>query len=66
MLSVDVEREIARLRSEVASGHPAGPLYTGGEYAERDIMAEEELVTPVSHCVICTLDSSSKIGECCC
>jgi hypothetical protein len=66
MLAVDTEQQIARLRTEADAGHPAGPLYVSGEFAEADMMAEELVLTPVPHCPICTIDSSSKIGQCCC
>jgi hypothetical protein len=65
-LTVDAEQLIARLRTEVDDGHPAGPLYTAGEFAEADIMEEEQLLTPLSQCLLCTYNSSSKVGECCC
>jgi hypothetical protein len=65
-LLIDAEQAIARLRAEVDAGHPAGPLYTAGEFAEHDMLEEEEVLTPLGHCLICTYNSSSKVGECCC
>jgi hypothetical protein len=65
-LVANVEQRIARLRTEADAGHPAGPLYTGGEFAESDMMAEDLVFSPVPNCPICTIDSSSKIGQCCC
>jgi hypothetical protein len=65
-LVTDAEQTIARWRAEVDADHPAGPLYTAGEFAESDMMADDMVYTPIPHCPICTYDSSSKIGQCCC
>jgi hypothetical protein len=66
MLAADPRRTIAQWRTEADADHPAGPLYTGGEYAEPDMMSEEMAFSPITVCPICTVDSSSKIGQCCC
>jgi hypothetical protein len=65
-LSADAEQTLVRWRTEADADHPAGPLYTGGEFAESDMMADYLAFTPIPHCPICTVDSSSKIGQCCC
>jgi hypothetical protein len=66
LLSADAEQRIARWRAEADADHPAGPLYTGGEFAESDMMADDVAFSPIPHCPLCTQDSSSKIGQCCC
>jgi len=66
VLVADAEQRIARWRAEADADHPAGPLYTAGEFAESDMMADDLAFSPIPHCPICTQDSSSKIGQCCC
>ena len=66
ILSADAEQTIARWRAYADIDHPAGPLYTAGEFAESDMMAEEMAFSPIPNCPICTRDSSSKVGQCCC
>jgi hypothetical protein len=66
ILSADAERTVARWRAGADADHPAGPLYTAGEFAESDMMAEEMAFSPIPNCPICTFDSSSKVGQCCC
>ena len=63
---VDAGLMIARWRAEADADHPAGPLYTAGEFAESDMMADDVAFSPIPHCPLCTQDSSSKIGQCCC
>jgi len=65
-LLANAEQTIARWRVDAGADNPAGPLYTAGEFAEYDLMAEEVTLSPIPHCPICTVDSSSKIGQCCC
>jgi|HubBroStandDraft_1064217.scaffolds.fasta_scaffold02046_5 hypothetical protein len=65
-LTLDAQEVMARWRAQAGADHPAGPLYTGGEFAESDMMADELALSPIPHCPICTVDSSSKIGQCCC
>jgi hypothetical protein len=65
-LLANAEQTIARWRGDASADNPAGPLYTAGEFAEYDLMAEEVALSPIPHCPICTVDSSSKIGQCCC
>ncbi len=60
------EQTIDRWRNEAGADHPAGPLYISGEFAETEMMAEMMVFSPITHCLICTVDSSSKIGQCCC
>jgi hypothetical protein len=65
-LLASAEQTIARWRTDAGDDNPAGPLYIAGEFAESDMMAEDLAFSPIPHCPICTVDSSSKIGQCCC
>lgn len=65
-LLADAGQMIARLRTEADAGHPAGPLYVAGEFAESDMMAEEMTLTALCTKACCTNNTSSKIGQCCC
>ena len=55
------EETAAKWRTIADDSNPAGPLYSGGAFAEADIVAKEWVVT-LHGCSAC---SASGAGECC-
>jgi hypothetical protein len=55
------EELVARWRTSIDVDHPAGPLYTGGEHAEADIITAAWTETTQT-CSSCT---ASRTVQCC-
>lgn len=55
------EETAAKWRTTADDSNPAGPLYSGGVFAEADIVATEFIVT-LHGCSACT---ASHTSECC-
>jgi hypothetical protein len=55
------EETAAKWRTTADESNPAGPLYSGGVFAEADIVAREFIVT-LNGCSACT---ASHTSECC-
>jgi Family of unknown function (DUF6229) len=55
------EETAARWRTTADDSNPAGPLYSGGAFAEADIVAQERMST-LHGCSACTASATS---ECC-
>jgi len=54
------EELVAQWRISADEDNPAGPLYTGGDYAEADIITATFTLT--THCSSCT---ASRTVHCC-
>jgi hypothetical protein len=52
---------IAQWRNEANDGHPAGPLFAGGEFAEADIIGDVGIITKQ-----CGSDCSGSHTRYCC
>lgn len=61
-MTIEIAAETAaKWRTSADENNPAGPLYSGGAFAEADIVAKEWIVT-LHGCSACT---ASSTHECC-
>jgi Family of unknown function (DUF6229) len=61
-MAIELARETAaNWRTTADDSNPAGPLYSGGAFAEADIVAQEWIVT-MHGCSACT---ASHTTDCC-
>ena len=58
----------AQWRSDADAGNPAGPLFSGGEFAVSDIISATDLMstTPACETTHCGTACSGSAGQLCC